>query len=459
MLKTYQATSMAQALAEVKRDLGRDAVILHTRSFRKGGLMGLGGRPMWEVTASQNINVPQRVTRGQYLAAADGQAAPEYAAQAAQALLDLGEARSVKQPIAVNLDWPTPEAREETWRRQVGLQRPSSKPAAAPVVAPSIDPELSREVTEIKQLVKSIIQTAPAAVAAPVTSQAAATATLDAPVPVAPARRSMPSELGEFHAQLLRQDVEEKLADGLMDQLRLSLAGTKHYDSKLIADRLCDLIASRIQTTSHEAPRPTHFHKPRVIALIGPTGVGKTTTIAKLAAEFKLRRNQRVGLVTIDTYRIAAVDQLRTYAEIIEVPLRTVLSAGELHQAIYGMPDVDVILIDTAGRSQNDSPRLNELRSFLAAAGADEVHLVISATANRRVAMNTMHRFGPLGANRIILTKLDEAESYGTILSLSAGGASALSFVTTGQDVPDDIETADPWRLAQRVLKGNEYVC
>jgi flagellar biosynthesis protein FlhF len=161
-----------------------------------------------------------------------------------------------------------------------------------------------------------------------------------------------------------------------------------------------------------------------------------------------------VGLVTLDTYRIAAVEQLRTYAEIIEVPLRTVLSAGELHQAVHGMRDVDVVLIDTAGRSQNDQPRLNELRTMIAAAGADEVHLLISATANRRCARNVLDRFGSLGATKIVLTKLDEAETYGTILSFSAEPEAPLSFVTTGQDVPDDIEPADPWQLAQRVLKG-----
>jgi flagellar biosynthesis protein FlhF len=272
----------------------------------------------------------------------------------------------------------------------------------------------------------------------------------------APAREAavVPEAYREFHAQLLRQDVEEDIAAELMDQLRLSLAGMEQPESKVIADRLCDLIASRIHVAAPETPTTAPTGRPWVIALIGPTGVGKTTTLAKLAANYQLRNNCRVGLVTLDTYRIAAVEQLRTYAEIIEVPLRTVQSAGDLHQAVHGMPDVDVVLIDTAGRSQNDQPRLNELRTMIAAAGADEVHLLISATANRRCARNVLDRFGSLGATRIVLTKLDEAESYGTILSFSAEPEAPLSFVTTGQDVPDDIEPADPWQLAQRILKG-----
>jgi flagellar biosynthesis protein FlhF len=113
---------------------------------------------------------------------------------------------------------------------------------------------------------------------------------------------------------------------------------------------------------------------------------------------------------------------------------------------------MDVILVDTAGRSQNDRLRLNQLRSFLAACRADEVHLVVSATANRRCARNVLAQFGPLGANRIILTKLDEAETFGMILNLSADGAAAVSYVTTGQDVPDDIELSDAQSLAKRIV-------
>jgi len=148
------------------------------------------------------------------------------------------------------------------------------------------------------------------------------------------------------------------------------------------------------------------------------------------------------------------VDQLRTYADIIEVPMRAVLTAGELAQTVQSMRDMDVVLIDTAGRSPNDKLRLDQLRGFLGACGADEVHLVVACTANRGCASKIIEQFGPLGANRVILTKLDEAQTFGMILNLAADGAAAVSYVTTGQDVPDDIEPADAVRLARRIVGG-----
>ena len=151
------------------------------------------------------------------------------------------------------------------------------------------------------------------------------------------------------------------------------------------------------------------------------------------------------------------MDQLRTYAEIIEVPLRTVLSPGELHQAVHAMGDKDVILIDTAGRSPNDRMRLNQLRGFLSAAGADEVHLVVSAASNRAAAARTVENFLPLGANRLIVTKLDEAETFGTILNVGVAAGAAFSYVTTGQEVPDDIEPVESRKLAELVLGAESH--
>jgi flagellar biosynthesis protein FlhF len=198
----------------------------------------------------------------------------------------------------------------------------------------------------------------------------------------------------------------------------------------------------------------------RAICLIGPTGVGKTTTIAKLAAAFKLRQKQRVGLITIDTYRIAAVDQLRTYANIIGVPLKVVLTPAELASAMREMAEsgCDSILIDTAGRSHADQLKLNELSQFIAAAGAagpTEVHLVLSSTTTQESMEAALEKFSAVktgGVDQIIFTKLDEAVSFGVLLNVARTASRALSYLTTGQDVPDNIEVGQPRRLARLIL-------
>jgi flagellar biosynthesis protein FlhF len=182
--------------------------------------------------------------------------------------------------------------------------------------------------------------------------------------------------------------------------------------------------------------------------------VGKTTTIAKLAAHFKLRQGLRVGLLTTDTYRIAAVDQLRTYANILGLPLRVVLTPPEVSPALAALRDCDVVLMDNAGRSQNDGSRLNDLSRFLAAARADQTHLVLSATATEPVLRKAVELFRVASPDRLILTKLDEAVHLGVLANLPNHAGLPLALVTTGQEVPDQFRFATPDQIAALVLDG-----
>jgi flagellar biosynthesis protein FlhF len=269
-------------------------------------------------------------------------------------------------------------------------------------------------------------------------------------------KTGFPPALQEFHDRLCGQDVDEPIATKLITDLTLNLTGQELADRPAVCARLAELIAAQIPCVPAPAEAAGCL-RGRVIALVGPTGVGKTTTIAKLAANMKLKEGKKVGLVTIDTYRIAAVDQLRTYAEIIEVPLRTVLTPQEMGRAMYAMRGLDAILIDTVGRSQNDRLRLNQLRGFLQAAEADEVHLVVAATANRRCAAKVVRQFRPLGVSHLIVTKLDEAEGCGIVLNVARDGKAPLSFISTGQEVPDDIAAADPHDLARRIVGDDDH--
>jgi flagellar biosynthesis protein FlhF len=190
----------------------------------------------------------------------------------------------------------------------------------------------------------------------------------------------------------------------------------------------------------------------KVIALIGPTGVGKTTTIAKLAANFKLRAGLTVGLVTVDTYRIAAVEQLRTYAEIIDIPMKIVSAPREMSRVLDEMSNLDLVLVDTAGRSPADALQLQELKSILAEGPVDEVHLVLSLSASTRSLVNTARQFGGVRTTSMILTKLDESPGLGQLLGALPDLPYPISYLTTGQNVPDDIEPAVAARLSRLIL-------
>ena len=255
----------------------------------------------------------------------------------------------------------------------------------------------------------------------------------------------LPAELVPTYATLLEAEVPEVLARRLVRHVAERLEPDEAHRPDAIRDALRDAVESCLPIAP---PIAAVAGMRRVVALVGPTGVGKTTTVAKLAANCKLVHGLRPGLLTVDTYRIAAVEQLRTYAEIIDLPLAVANSPGDMRRAMDELGDVDIILIDTAGRSPRDEVKIRELSDFLAEARPDEVHLVLSAVAGERSLRAAVDRFSVVRADRLILTKLDEADGLGGVLAVIGQANRPVSYLTTGQAVPDDIEPADRagWR-------------
>ena len=260
----------------------------------------------------------------------------------------------------------------------------------------------------------------------------------------------LPSALVPTYAQLIEADVPEVLARRLVRHIAENLEPDQMDHSDSIRAALCDAIEQSIPVAP---PIKAVAGTRRVVALVGPTGVGKTTTVAKLAANFKLAHGVRVGLITVDTYRIAAVEQLKTYAEIIDLPLAVVNDPSEMPRALDELGTVDLVFIDTAGRSPRDEVKIRELAEFMLQARPDEVHLVLSAVAGERNLRAAVERFATVQVDRLILTKLDEADSFGGVLAVLGLSSRPLSYLTTGQAVPDDIEPADQKRLARLILK------
>lgn len=279
-------------------------------------------------------------------------------------------------------------------------------------------------------------------------------------------RPAMPVELVDFYTQLIGQDVARELVGQIIDRVarRLNERRAVHWDEHgrpvdrgdasptWINEELQRELAALLPPAEPLALKDDGT--PTVVALVGPTGVGKTTTIAKLAANMKLREGRRVGLITIDTYRIAAVEQLKTYAEILQVPLVAVNTPEEMAQAIARLAEVDLVLIDTAGRSQKDELRIADLNRFLGAARPDQVHLVLSSTSREETIREAVRNFSVLNVDHVIFTKLDEAVGCGVILNVLRSADLRLSYLTHGQAVPSDIEPGDARRVARILLGG-----
>lgn len=259
----------------------------------------------------------------------------------------------------------------------------------------------------------------------------------------------VPSELFDVYTRLIDADIEDSLARDLVFRLRDNCSPEQIASPTGSLAILSGMVEGDIKCAN---PIRATVGRRKVVALVGPTGVGKTTTIAKLAANFRLRDGIKMGLVTVDTYRIAAVEQLRTYAEIIDLPMKVVTSPQDMRRALDELHGLDLVLIDTAGRSPRDDLKIQELKSLLSEASVDEVHLVMSLTASVRGIQMTAEQFKPVNPTAMVLTKLDEAAGMGSLLSVSRQVALPISYVTTGQDVPDDIEPANASRLSRLVL-------
>jgi flagellar biosynthesis protein FlhF len=196
----------------------------------------------------------------------------------------------------------------------------------------------------------------------------------------------------------------------------------------------------------------------KIIVLVGPTGVGKTTTIAKLAGRLSLIEKKKVGLITVDTYRIGAVDQLRTYADIMNIPFDVVFSIKDMEKTIENMKNCDVILVDTTGRSSKNVMQISELRAFVEKTNSEDIHLVMGASTKNSDIKTIVEGYRVLNYNSIIVTKLDETSTYGSLLNILSYGKKPLSYVTTGQNVPDDIRCLNCEELVNLIM-GVETVC
>ncbi|MEY8415769.1 flagellar biosynthesis protein FlhF [Tissierella praeacuta] len=261
----------------------------------------------------------------------------------------------------------------------------------------------------------------------------------------------LPPILNRFHSILIENGVDSKISIELLKKIenQIDIDG-KDYDTirNIIKYNLIENLGS---------PKPiTLENNQKTIFFIGPTGVGKTTTLAKIAANFVLKNKYDIGLITSDTYRIAAVEQLKTYSDILQLPLKIAYNKKEMIDAIDYFSSKDIILVDTAGRNHNDIEQLQQLKDILYTTKSKEIYLLVNANIGCRALKTLIEKYAFLEDYRIIITKVDEAESYGNILNIKYITNKQLSYFTIGQNVPDDIETINVENIAEKLIEENK---
>ena len=249
----------------------------------------------------------------------------------------------------------------------------------------------------------------------------------------------------ETYSHLVRNGLDENLASKILKKTK----GNSDENPEKEKLRVKNLMKKVIPFEGEINLRPDG---PKLVAFVGPTGVGKTTTIAKVAADYAIRKNKKVALVSLDTYRLGAVDQLQIYGDIMQLPVEVAGGKQDFCDIVNRNRDKDLILIDTTGRSHRDQDYSRQLKEIFDAAGEVEVHLVLSVTSQEKLFSTTFQQFSPVGVDRVLFTKLDEGLSFGPLFNFSVQNRVPLSYFTIGQSVPEDLEIAAPDRVISLIF-------
>lgn len=402
-IKRFEAFEMSEALRVVREELGPEAVILSTREIRKEEF-GLLSRPVIEITAA--IDPPPSSRPSQ------AAAVPKF-----QKLLE--EVNGAGELPATELS----AVREELQALREAVESLRSGSGAGKASSFS---GLHSTWLEMKGALRTLIE------------------------------QQFRGELAQTHENLIAlfnrlavNGVDPQRAMGLIRTLREKLTPEELWKEDFVQYYLREMIQGMIQVSG---PLQGASEEARAVALVGPTGVGKTTTVLKLAAERALQKQEPVTLASLDTYRVGATEQLKSYARMIGVPVLLAASGAELRQMIARRKPKGLVLIDTPGRSHLNSRQVAELKDLEKVGTPVETHLVLSSNVKEADLNEAIDRFSVLPINRLLFTKVDETRTFGGLLSAVCGKEKPISYFATGQRVPDDLEVATPKRVAELIL-------
>lgn len=411
---------MREALLDIKKDLGEGAVILKTRKMNATAF-SFGDKDIEVTAAVEDDSLPAPVPRAAF---------PEIALTKSSA--------GVYQKPRISCVVENAELVElRPWKPPV-MASPGKKQQDGPGESESNDKrytELKEDLVQLTAMVTSVLKKGSATT-----------------------EGGFSGGWSVLYKKLIDSEVRSDIAAGLIKSLQNGIV-TSAGSAKAAPSgdgpaekKMIELLRGQFPVAG---PIKCKNKGPAIVAFTGPTGAGKTTTLAKLVAHCCLNKKKKVSIITADTYRIAAIEQIRIFADIVKVDLHVVFSPEEVGQALVACADSDLVFVDTAGRSPHNAGHMDELKRYLAALHPDEVHLVVSSTTKDSDLRDAVDRYREAGADRLLFTKLDETRTVGNIFNTVNTSAIPVSFFTFGQSVPDDIELAQPARFVTRLWEGN----
>jgi flagellar biosynthesis protein FlhF len=405
----FEGKTEQEALEKVRDELGLSAIVVSIKKQRKRGLMALFAKPIVIVTAAF---AEEETNKDKVLKAAR-------------------DAAAARQNSPVMPD--------------ISTYKPPEGSFEVPYTPPQFDDGKDIQIAHQKRTIKQLEERAMEAEARLAGLAAAAGQQVEAPKP-----KYSNDMIMMFYDSLVSQGVMPELAEEIIEEANLLAINNASPDINLMVK----IVYNKIIGILNE-PRILVGNKEgsQVAIFMGPTGVGKTTTIAKLSSILILQEDKRVGLVTSDTYRIAAVDQIKTYADILGLELRVIYDNEEIYKNVVQLKkNNEVVLIDTAGRSHNNEENISELSGILSKVPESDRFLVLSVTTREEDLLSIIETYETISDFELIFTKLDETGSFGTLLNICFLTSKRVSYVSFGQNVPEDIEVIKPDKIAKALM-------